>query len=91
MLNMNCYSLILVVYTLVCGTEAFNEVSLKNYCYDLGCDDCTMTNLICRSGKMKNFPIVRLNNYKSVDICFQNLLDPTLHKVLFENLEALRR
>ena len=38
---------------------------------------------------MKNFPIVGLNNYKSVDICFQNLLDPTLHKVLFENLEAL--
>ena len=83
--KMNCYSLFLVVFIIIKSTEENDYDSLNEYCTQLGCDECTMFTLNCRSGKLQSFPEVGANNYKTLDISYQSFFIPTLHRALFKN------
>ena len=86
---MNCYSLILVVVIIVTSADSYNSLVNNENCAKIGCDLCTSTSLICKSAKLKTFPEVRSNIYRTLDIAYQFFTDPTLHKMLFRNFQML--
>ena len=68
---MNCYRLILVVLIIVSSAGSYNQLVSNENCAKIGCDQCTATSLICKSAKLKTFPEVRLNIYRTLDIAYQ--------------------
>jgi len=84
---MKFYSFVLVVLIIVSSADSYSQLDEK--CSKLGCDQCSTTSLICNSGKLKTFPDVRSNYYRTLNVAYQFFTDPTLHKMLFRNFQML--
>ena len=86
---MNCYTFVLVFVIIVSSADSYGRLENNEKCAKIGCDQCTGTSMICKSGKLKTFPEVRANIFRMIDIAYQFFTDPTLHKELFRNFQML--